>query len=323
VTFTKENSPFFVVGSSRSGTTLLRLILAGHSRITIPPETWFILPLVERFPLRGSLTREQTTAAVKVITECHRWLDMDMPSAELAAQVSTLYQPSLSDLINVVYRYHLDRSGKQRAGDKTPPYINIMAQLKTLYPAAKFVNLVRDGRDVAISFVDAHFKGRPYHGSEFEWTKAIRQGMSCRNTYLANDVLDVRYEELVTDVEGTTRRVCSFLGEEFEPAMLQFQDRMMLVPGREWDIHRKLDKPIPPDATAVWRRKLSAVECFVIEASLRRELVKLGYPLRFSSAVWRPLMTATAAVMRALAPVLDIGIPALRRRGIIARHGYI
>jgi Sulfotransferase family len=52
-------TPLFIVGSGRSGTTLLRLILAGHSRIHISPETWFVLSLLEELPLKAVLSSTQ------------------------------------------------------------------------------------------------------------------------------------------------------------------------------------------------------------------------------------------------------------------------
>jgi hypothetical protein len=320
---TKHCAPFFIAGSGRSGTTLLRLILAGHSRIVIPPETWFILDLVDQFPLTSPLTPEQVRAAIHVITECHRWPDMNMSANDFADQALALGRPTLADLINIVFRFHLERSGKPRIGDKTPPYITILPQLKAIYPGAKFIHLVRDGRDVAISFVDAHFKYRPYHGDAFEWTKAVRNGMSYRSSPFAHDIFEVRYEDLVGQPERTVHAICEFLGEAFEPSMMAFNTRLDLVPKRERGIHQKLGKPISADAIEVWRSKLSALECFVIEASLRKDLETLDYPLRFSAPVWRPFLYVTRQLTQALAPLLDYVVPALRRRGIMSRHGYI
>ena len=318
-----SNSRFFIVGSSRSGTTMLRLMLAGHSRLVIPPETWFLLTLVKRFPLAGPLSAAEARAATAAILDCHRWPDMAIDAADFERRAAALDRPSLRDLADIVYVVHCDRAGKPRAGDKTPTYIGIVPQLKRLYPDAKFINMIRDGRDVTISFVDANFKGRPYHGREFEWTNAVRLAAEYRKSSLAAEILEVRYEELIAEPERVLRAICAFLGEQFEPAMLAFHSRLDLVPERERDIHTKLDLPIRSDLAGVWRRKLSAFECFVIEASLRRDLASLDYPLRYRAATWRPLQAAIYGGMRACAPFLDRAIPALRRRDIIARHGYV
>ena len=164
-------APFFVIGAGRSGTTLLRLILAGHSRLHIPPETWFLRPLVQDFPLTGCLTQAQFERAIETMVGHERWPDMNLAEDELRRQAAALAQPTLVDLIDLVYRHLLDASGKQRLGDKTPHYFGIVPELATLYPGAKFIHLVRDGRDVAISWIDAGWQR--YYEPGFEWPAAM------------------------------------------------------------------------------------------------------------------------------------------------------
>ena len=282
-----------------------------------------MLRLVEQFPLTSPLELEQVRAAIRVITECHRWQDLSILSDKFAKEAIALNHPTLRELVDVVFRFYLKRTGKPRVGDKTPTYINIVPQLKTMYADAKFIHLIRDGRDVAMSFVDASFRGRCYHGAAFEWTKAVRSGLSYRSSPFASDLLEVRYETLVSEPEKTVRTICEFLGEAFEPSMLDHYTRLDLVPERERDIHLKLGAPISENFIASWSQKLSPMECFVMEASLGKDLEALGYPLRFSSSAWRPLLHGIRLVTEAFAPVLDYAVPALRRRGIMSPHGYI
>lgn len=278
-----DNTPFFIIGSGRPGTTLLRMVISGHSRIHIPPETWFMLPLVERLPLAEPLSPAQVAAALDIIAGHDRWPDMQIDAADLRTAVADLTAPTLAALVAPVYRHHLAAAGKPRAGDKTPHYVGIVPELATVYPGAKLIHLIRDGRDVAISFVDARFRGRPYHGARFEWTRAVRQGIAYRNSRYAAQILEVRYEDLVADLAGTVHRICDFLGETFEPGMLHFQERIeQSLPARERHLHGKLTQPVSADAAAVWRRKLSAMECFLMEASLHRDLDRLGYRRRCS-----------------------------------------
>jgi Sulfotransferase family len=313
----QTNSPFFIVGSSRSGTTLLRLLLCGHSRLHIPPETWFIAPLVARFPLTGTFDTQQTRQVVEVMLAHPRWPDLDIPAEDLRAWAAALPAPTLADLIGLPYRHHLARAGKPRFGDKTPPYIAIVPQLATLYPSARFIHLIRDGRDVAVSFIDAGFHGRAYHGARFEWTRAVRLGEAWRRVMLADRFIEVRYEDLVRDPEAALRRICACLGEAFEPAMLDWRARIALVPAKERRIHAKLARPIDGAAAQTWRQRLSGPECFLMEAALRHDLRRLGYQLRFAGAAWRPALAATGLLLRATAPLLDRAIPALQRRGLL------
>jgi Sulfotransferase family len=317
-----DNSPFFIVGAGRSGTTLLRLILTGHSRLHILPETWFIRSLVQRFPLHGVLTPAEVDEAVKIIVEHYRWPDMEISSEDFRQWAGSLIDPTLSDVVGLVYRHHLARSGKPRFGDKTPNYFAIIPQLSELFPGARFIHLIRDGRDVAISSIDAGW-ARYYEHDTFPWSLAMASRRSYRGTTYEAQILDVRYEDLMRSPEETVRRICSFLGEAFEPAMLEYQQRSDLVPARERRIHPKLEEPISPDAVGVWRRKLRFVECFTIEACLHRDLEGLGYSLRFSSRMVRPFLAATGWTLFAMAPILRRGIPYLQRRGLLPQTLYI
>ncbi len=316
------DEPFFIVGSSRSGTTLLRLIISGHSRIAIPPETWFILPLTAQFSLREPLSAADAQRAVRLVVTHPRWPDFGLDAEQFARDAFSRVGLRLRDLIDLVYAGMLKNTGKQRIGDKTPPYIRIVPELAALYPHAKFIHLIRDGRDVAISFIDARFKGRCYHGARFEWTAAVRKGLEHRNSGLATRMLEIRYEDLVRGPEATIRRICDFLGEAFEPQMLEYREHRNLVPARGQRIHTKLGKPISEDAAGVWQHRLSTWQCFFMELCLRSELKRLGYPLRFGAPPFLPLLAASGALLRGASPILDRAIPFLQRRNLLPKPIY-
>jgi len=315
-----DQAPFFIIGAGRSGTTLLRLILTGHSRLHIPPETWFLRPLVRDFPLTGALTQPQFERAIETVVRHERWPDMNLAPDELRRKAAALPQPRLVDLIDLVYQHLLDASGKQRLGDKTPHYFAIVPELATLYPRAKFIYLVRDGRDVAISWIDAGWQR--YYEPGFEWPAAMAHLRLDRAAY-PNRVLEVRYEDLVRQPAEVTGQVCAFLDETFEQEMLDWRDRADLVAARDRHLHARLQQPLSDGAIAVWRHRLSAVECFAMEACLHRELAQSGYTLRFAARGWRPLFHITAGLLRALPSSLRRGIPYLQKRGILPRNVYL
>ncbi len=318
-----ENGPFFIVGSGRSGTTLLRLILASHSRIEIPPETWFLLPLVERLPLTTPLTPAQVEQAVAIITSNYRWPDMGIEAGAFAGWARALPAPRLADVMGLIYDHHLRLSDKPRFGDKTPPYIAILPQLSEVYPDAKFIHLIRDGRDVAMSFLDAHFAGAAW-AADFEWTRAVRLGLAGRGSPLAERILDVRYEDLVLDLEPTVRRICAFLGEAFEPAMLCWREAIdRKVPMRERVIHKSLSRPVSAEAVNAWRSRLSLAEQFATECCIQPELAALGYELRFRARAWRPALGLGRVLLPRIGPQLRRVIQGLRRRGLLERQIYL
>jgi hypothetical protein len=313
------NAPFFIIGAGRSGTTLLRLLLAGHSRLHIPAETWFLRPLVRELPLTGVLTPAQLERAVAIMTGDDRWPDMDMPTEDFRRSAARLTDPRLADIVSIVYHWQSALAGKPRCGDKTPVYFSIVPQLAVLYPGARFIHLIRDGRDVAVSRIDVGWE-RYYERDRFEWNLAIDARRHYLGLPLARQVLEIRYEDLVLDPERTVRHVCCFLGEEFEPAMLDWHSRRCLVPARERHIHRKLGQELSSAFVAAWYRRLSAPECFAVEACLHERLELLGYPLRFSGPRWRPLLRLGRGVLHASAPWLARGSRALKRNHLLPQR---
>jgi hypothetical protein len=317
------DAPFFMVGSGRSGTTLLRLILASHSRLFIPPETYFLLPLTAQLPADRVLTGAEVTRAVAIITGHFRWPDMGIDAAVFASKAAALPQPTLRDVVEIIYATHLAREGKQRWGDKTPPYIRIVPALAGLYPEARFIHLVRDGRDVAKSFQSVGWYGPLLHKNTSEWCEAMAVDRRLAASPLAGRFLKVRYEDLVRSTEEVTRGICEFLGEAYEPQMLSWQQQVdHLVPRREMHIHEKLRRPPGASDIERWRREMTAWEIFVSEAFMGRDLVRAGYARRFQSVAWSPLLAAARVYCRTVLPVWS----RLSRRlapARIARHSGV
>ena len=315
-----DQAPFFIVGAGRSGTTLLRLILTGHSRLHIPSETWFLRDLVREFPLTGALTQAQAERAVETMVRHQRWPDLALDADDVRHAAGLLPCARLRDLIDLVYRRLLRASGKPRLGDKTPHYFGVVPELATLYPEATFIYLVRDGRDVAMSWIDAGWQH--YYEPGFEWPRAMTCLHRDRAAYPAR-VLAVRYEDLVRRPDDTARSICAFLQEDFEPAMLDWRARIEQVAVRDRHLHVRLQEPLSNDAVGVWRRRLSSVECFAMEACLHRELVAGDYALRFKARGWLPAFFALRGLMRGAAPILRRGVPYLQKCSVLPRNLYL
>lgn len=300
-----RDPPFFIVGCSRSGTTLLRLILAGHSRLCIPPETVFLIPLVRSLPLDRPLSRDERRHALAIIMEHPRWPDQGIPGERFRDAILRLPQVWLRDVVDAVYRGETERTGKPRWGDKTPYYIEIVPELVRLYPDARFINLIRDGRDVAISYKAAGFHERWYEGEAYDWVRAVRLAETYHASPIGSRILDLRYEHFVTDVTAAVQEVCAFLGETFEPAMLDWTGRIdTSLPEREHWMHGSLRRKPRDDDIARWKRELNVLEIVALEAFLGDCLARTGYELRFKGVAWKPALWLTRQVVHCYRPLL-------------------
>jgi len=308
-----NTAPFFIIGSGRSGTTLLRLILGSHSRLSIPPETWYLNKLPDLLTLDRPLTSQECERVVQVMTGHYRWPDLDFHTDEFRRRVAALKSPRLRDIVEIVYLEHLAREHKSRWGDKTPGYIELVPQLAQLFPGAKFIHVIRDGRDVAKSFQVRRWSGDWLHQNAGEWLTAMSCGERWKSSTLARQLLEVRYEDLVLDQENQVRRICQFLEEEFEPQMLTWHTNVEnLVPAREIHIHEKLTQAPTSEDVGRWKRELRAREVLVCEALMGRHLKLHGYELHFAGRGWRPILWLTRQYCEQVLPVASMPLRAFR-----------
>ena len=303
----KPVAPFFIVGSSRSGSTLLRLMLASHSCIAIPSETWYLTALVGKFPFDRPLQEDEISGAISVMTNHYTWPDMGLDAAEMRRRAANLSGVRLRDLVEIVYLWHMEVEGKSRWGDKTPAYIEIIPPLAAMFDDAKFIHLIRDGRDVAKSFQRQGWHGPWMHGYTREWSRAVELDMKLSKTLLNERILRVLYEDLVLNPEATLRRICAFIDERFEDRMLHWHGKVDdAIPLRDKTFHSGLSRDLNPSDVGRWKREMTSREIFVAEALIGTQLGHFGYERRYRSKLWSPLLAVTRIYCRKVLPVFGL-----------------
>jgi hypothetical protein len=299
-----KDQPFFIVGSDRSGSTMLRLMLNEHSRLCVPPETWFLADLMNVLPLSGPLARKQLDHALRIIGAHWRWKEWGVADSDLNACARSLKSPTLADLIDGVFR--LKAAGKPRWGDKTPGYLTEMGRLHRVFPGAKFVHIVRDGRDVCLSLRRTGWEGDTTWSIAQYWSKHVGTGFRQGRLLPQGHYLEVAYSDLVLKTEETLRRVCAFLGEGFEPDMLNFYKRAeQETPERERSYHSKTRRSPRQSDVDRWRREMSAFHVLIFEAGAAETMKSAGQSLKFPLRSWlfRPLCMAIGQAAVATLPV--------------------
>lgn len=190
-------APIFVIGSPRSGTTLLRLVLDSHSAISCGEETHFLRRLRsivgEDWPLVATYGLERSWWLLRI-----RALYEDFQAAVLAG------------------------SSKVRWAEKDPTYTLQLDFIDELFPDALYVHLVRDGHDVVASFRDRWGYRSAARAAKSEWARYVRAAQELGERLPTARYLELRYEKLVAEPEPQTRRLFAFLGEPWEPAVIDF-----------------------------------------------------------------------------------------------------
>jgi sulfotransferase family protein len=194
---------------------------------------------------------------------------------------------------------YAERVGKGRWGDKTPDYVKRMYTIGRHLPEARFVHLIRDGRDVALSqntrLARSGIKEPvPYEVAAQRWVRQIARAR--RDAERVERYLEVKYEDLVVDTEPVLRGICDFIELEFDPVMLDYHERaderlaelardLPAREGKPWrpgeerlQAHALTREPPTSSRVGVWRERLSDQERREYEQVAGDLLAELGYP---------------------------------------------
>lgn len=207
----------FIVGVGRSGTTLLRLMLDAHPLLAIPSETHFVPSLNHMMSAEDFLG---------VLLNDPRWPDFHLDSDEFQSGVRALAPFNVSSGLRLFYGAYARRFGKERWGDKTPAYSMSIAHISALLPEARFIHLIRDGRDSALSYRGVWFgPGNDFAAHASMWVDRICQArkQACQIPHY----MEVMFENLVRDPEGELARICEFIDLPYDSAMLSYTGRAM------------------------------------------------------------------------------------------------
>ena len=287
-----------IVGVGRSGTTMLRLMLDAHPALTIPPETHFVPDLIDA--INNGATPEQ---AVEVMTAVRQWGDLHTEPDEVLARWAELDEFEAGAALRSFYEIFPERQGKPRYGEKTPAYVKNMLKIEGALPEARFIHVIRDGRDVALSRWKRTLGDKPPAPAKQvaeTWERRIRRAQ--RHGRKLNHYLELRYEDLVTDTEPNLREICEFLELDWDPVILRYYegaaDRMAEMardlpaiegkptrPGSErMEAHAMTQKPPDPSAMYRWKEKMKPEDVAAFDAAAGDLLSDLGYEVGTADA---------------------------------------
>lgn len=267
--------PFFVVGNPRSGTTLLRYMLSSHPRLYIPSETGF-LPYMGLSPDKY-LSKVQVAQLLDRVGKLNRqWAnlvpDLDVFRAEL-------HKPTLPHILDALYRIQIEPFDAQRWGDKTPTYIRYIPEILNIFPGARFIHVVRDGRDASLS-AQKKWRQRHFYMDQTyllkSWVEHIELGQAAGTELGATQYLEIRYEMLVTEPEKVLRDICQFLDEDFHAAMLDHTQLARRTIGDRG--HVEVRKELSINSVQRWQNQLTNFEKKLADTVAGPILDSLDYP---------------------------------------------
>ncbi len=274
-----SDTPIFVVGAPRSGTTLLASMLAGHSRIACGPETQFFNKLSPKRLEAAVSDPAWPNRAVKLVTSLRL---ANQPVAALfghsehgVREFLEARGPGVGVILESLTALYALEQGKPRWAEKTPNHLLHLPTIRASYPQAPIVRIVRDPRDSALSMRQLPWASPSALANSYLWTAWFSESQP----FFERDpnTLTLRYEDLVSAPETVLTRLCAFIGETFEPGMLETQKtgRGVSSPNESWKTSNT--RTLDPGRTQVWRKETPELQR-VLSCACASGIEAFGYP---------------------------------------------
>ena len=267
---------------------MLRLMLNAHPTVAVPPESRFITELY-----RGE--EVQVASFLAELAAHKRFQAWDLPVEVLRDELAGKERVPYSEAIATAYQAYARLHGKTAWGDKTPRYVENIPLIARLFPDGRFIHLIRDGRNVALSYANVPFGPKNVAKAAELWADRVRAGCREGRALEKGRYIEIRYEDLVEDAEGEAKDLCDFLGLDFDPGMLDYTERARdaVLPRAAQYNPKVLEKP----GTNVrdWEKSMDPALVEMFEAVGGDVLSELGYRRAF------PNPSAAARAKTALA----------------------
>lgn len=253
-------APIFLVGSERSGTTLLRLFLDNHPRIAFNLESDYLV------------TQISDDGTFPGVENYRAWLKNDRPFQHSRFDVDE--KLDFVGLLNDFLKQKRVRDSKEIVGATVH---HQFCKLRHIWPGAKYIYLYRDGRDVANSIMRMGWVGNTYVAADW-WLQAEHEWDALRSNIADRNRIEIRYEDLIADTRSQLERICSFLGVDYSDRMYDYT---------------KTSSYRAPDVSLCyqWKSGMDKPEVQQLEEKLGERLLQRGYELSGYARISIPALT--------------------------------
>lgn len=284
----------FIVSSGRSGTTLLRALLNASQQIYIPHESDFIARGYRFYQGKQSFSDQDYKKITNLFQETSRMNGWGMPREYLLTQLMMLRPQSFADVNRVIcHAYHqFEGTETLQWGIKAPVLIASVPEILDVFPTTKVIHLVRDGRDVYLSYKRIHetskvkFGPKSLAANALYWVDGLRRIAEVQR----EQIYEFRYEDMLKNPEQELSKLCDFIGIKYQPSMHEdyhkLEKNQKLVAAKFMaDFHAKAKGGLDPNNTEKFRQEMSQLERLIFEFLAAPFLQKYCYSLEFE--VWQ------------------------------------
>jgi hypothetical protein len=286
----ERRSPYlFVVGCPRSGTTMLQRMLDHHRDLAVANDSHFLPRVTKAWTTGGEVPVDSAlvTEMTDFTTRSGRTGFFKLGLSEEQVRSASASATNFREFACALYEALAQSRGKRFGAEKTPDYVRCIPLLHELFPWARFVHLLRDGRDVALALLDWARAGKgpgvyplwsvePVAVAALWWKRQVLAGR--RDGRILGDELyhEVRFEDLVRTPDACLMTLCDFLHLEYDPGMLEYhQGRARL--DRALSSNKAWLPPTP--GRREWRTQMKQRDVALFEYLAGDVMSDVGYQL--------------------------------------------
>lgn len=278
-----EERPVFVIGSERSGTTLIMAVLGCHPRLAVPEVAWYYPRFRPYLFTYGDLSVDENLRTLS--HEMAHGLrtpywGMNVNPATFGDEIAERAKNLGADFAGVyaaMFERYAEHEGKTRWGEKTPYNLFYVREILEDFPNAQFVFIYRDGRDVSAEFLDASFGPTNIYCAAELWRMGQDAVKPWRETLSAEQWLDIKYERFVSDPVAGLKRLCAFIGEDYAEEMMAFHNTPTAKRRGKTKDNRALGEPISAKHVGIYRERLSVRDQRIMAFVAGETLEACGY----------------------------------------------
>ena len=276
--------PYFMIGTQRSGSNLLRIMLNQSPELVSPHPPHILERLWPLLVEYGDL--QDPRAFARLVDDVCLLVETNPVSWKLGPIDRTTLEQACSEnsLVAVYFEIHNLLTRHNMATDwvcKSLANVHFAEEIDRFGgESAKFIHLHRDGRDAALSFRKAIVGEKSFYHIAKQWRAEQKKALELGRKLPADRFISVAYSDLITRPEIELRRLCDFMNIQFYPDMLEFhksrEAASTSVAGQMWS---NVQKPVMSQNTNKFMREMSPHDIAVFEAVAGDTLTKMGYPL--------------------------------------------
>ena len=276
------SNPIFILGSARSGTSLLSRIIDSHPNIGVPFESQLYNTFYPWLKYYGDLSDIKNQCLLLkdiLLTDPMQGWD---PKPDLDETLNNVTRTTFDGLVEALIGAWAKKRNKKRWGEKTPWHVYYWREILNGFPDAKFIHIVRDGRDASMSWKAARFGPKHIYPLAKKWRNYLDVVTEFEKEVSPSALYELRYEDLLDNPEGIAREICTFVGEEYSEEMLNFYKNPALYPTDKGN-EKNLTKPLMNSNKDKWKLLLNKGDREIFESVAGHYLDKYSYEREFEN----------------------------------------